>query len=102
MMAADEPDDGQPEGYSLVMPFVSVASKGGPYDDSAYCAGWAMGALDTRLATLALVSLSETVRTDDLGQADLVAMKNGYAMQRHESEVEGWTFVEFTRLSVDA
>ncbi len=101
MMSPDEQAD-EPQGYDLVMPFVNVASKGGPYDDSAYCAGWAMGALDVRLATLALVSLSETVRTADLDQADLVAMKNGYAMQRHESEVEGWTYVEFTRLSVDA
>lgn len=100
MTSPDEHADGA-QGYDLVMPFVSVASKGGPYEDNAYCAGWAMGALDARLATLAPVSLSETVRTDDLDQADLVAMSHGYAMQRHESEVEGWTFVEFTRLSAD-
>lgn len=86
----------QPGGYGLVMPFVSVASKGGPYDDDAYCAGWAMGALDTRLgAAMRLMSHEETVREADVPQADLIAMKNGYRMESTPSEVDGWVFCEF-------
>lgn len=84
-------------GYDLVMPFVNVASKGGPYDDSAYCAGWAMGVLDTRLGELKPVSHSETVRTGDRAQADLIAMAHGYAVEFVDSEVAGWTFAEFVR-----
>lgn len=97
---AEEPDKEQ--GYGLVMPFVTVASKGGPYDDLAYCAGWAMGALDAKLgAVMRLMSHEETVRTDDVPQADLVAMKNGYRLESTPSEVDGWTFCEFTSIGLD-
>lgn len=92
--------DEHESGYDLVMPFVNVASKGGPYDDSAYCAGWAMGVLDTRLGELKPVSHTETVRTADREQVDLIAMKNGYAVQFGDSELDEWTFAEFARLSV--
>jgi hypothetical protein len=87
--------DAEEQGYGLVMPFVSVTSKGGPYDDDAYAAGWAMGALDTRLGwSLALIE--ETVRAADVAQADLIAMKHGYRMEREDSEFEDWVFCKFT------
>lgn len=92
----DMSDEQEPE-YGLVMPFVNVASKGGPYDDLAYAAGWAMGALDTELGQWRPVTVSKTIRTDDVAQADLVAMKNGYKAKITESEVEGWSYVELTR-----
>jgi hypothetical protein len=88
-------DDQQPE-YGLVMPFVNVASKGGPYDDSAYCAGWAMGKLDALLDVTRPPQHSDTIRTADVAQADLVAMRYGYEMTHADSEVEGWAFAEFT------
>lgn len=74
-MSAEEPE------YGLVMPFVNVASKGGPYDDDAYCAGWHMGGLDARLEHRYLARVSETIRSDDRAQADLVAMKHGYSLR---------------------
>ncbi len=92
-------DEREP-GYDLVMPFVNVASKGGPYADDAYCAGWAMGALDTRLAELKPVSHTETIRAADREQVDLIAMKNGYGVQFGDSELDEWVFAEFTLLSV--
>jgi hypothetical protein len=94
----------EPEGYDLVMPFVSVASKGGPYDDDAYAAGWAMGALDARLGGhphVRPLMHEETVRTADVEQADLIAMKNGYRMSRTESEVEEWVFCRFDVMNLD-
>jgi hypothetical protein len=87
--------------YHLVMPFVTVASRGGPWDDGAYCAGWAMGKLDTRLDVEQPVSVNETIRTVDAPQADLVAMKHGYRMKTKPSELDEWTFAEFTRVSIE-
>lgn len=88
---------GDEASYGLVMPFVSVASKGGPYADDAYAAGWAMGALDTRLgAVMRQMSHEETVREVDVPQADLIAMRHGYRMEATPSEVDGWVFCEFT------
>ena len=73
----DEPEQ-QPAEYGLVMPFVAVASKGGPFDDRAYCAGWEMGRLDALLEHAAPPVHEQPVLTDNAQQADLVAMKHGY------------------------
>lgn len=93
-------DPQEPE-YGLVMPFVNVASKGGPYDDAAYCAGWHMGGLDARLETRYLARVSETIRTADAKQADLLAMKHGYTVRLDGSEFDEWTFAEFVRIDSD-
>jgi hypothetical protein len=85
--------------YELEMPFVSVASNGGPYDDDAYAAGWAMGALDARLGThphVRPLRHEETVRTVDVPQADLIAMRHGYRMAAEQSQdAPEWAFCEF-------
>jgi hypothetical protein len=91
--------DDEEQGYGLVMPFVSVASKGGPYDDDAYAAGWAMGALDTRLAMSFVPVHEETVRAADVPQADLIAMKHGYRMEQQPSEFDEWVFCRFTTVA---
>ena len=85
-------------GYGLVMPFVNVTSKGGPYDDTAYCAGWHMGGLDARLEPRYLARVSDTIRTADASQADLLAMKHGYSVTLDETEYDEWTFAEFARI----
>lgn len=43
----------------------------------------------------------ETVRAADVEQADLIAMKHGYHMQRHPSEVNEWVFCEFTATDLE-
>lgn len=66
--------------YDLVMPFVTVTSKGGPHDDVAYVAGWEMGQLDYRLALAAFGghNVPPTVlRRENLPQIQLIAMKHG-------------------------
>lgn len=92
-------EDEQPEGYELVMPFVSVASNGGPYDDEAYVAGWRMGGLDARLGLegiLRPLSHEDTIRTSDVPQADLIAMKHGYRLDVEPSEDDAWAFARFS------
>ena len=46
-MSDEERDD--ETSYGLLMPFVTVVSKGGPHEDESYAAGWEMGVLDARL-----------------------------------------------------
>jgi hypothetical protein len=71
---SDEPE------YNLVMPFVTCASKGGPHDDTAYVAGWEMGALDIILGLAVGIAseINRTLRVENQAQADLLAMKHGY------------------------
>lgn len=89
----------EPE-YELVMPFVCVTSKGGPYDDTAFCAGWHMGSLDALLASTRPVVHEDTIRTSCREQADLISMKHGYKATFEESEYDEWTFMSLTREDV--
>ena len=68
------------QGAELVMPFVTVASKGGPHDDAAYVAGWEMGALDAMLSAAPEVcmQLRHTIHSVNAPQADLIAMRHGF------------------------
>ncbi len=88
--------------YGLVMPFVAVHSKGGPYDDEAYCAGYEMGQLDELLAAASLrqalgdvLLLDEpmTIRAANREQADLIAMRHGYVAETQLADVEGWAYL---------
>lgn len=90
-------DEGEVE-YGLVMPFVTVHSKGGPHEDAAYTAGWEMGSLDARLTYELPAVLELTIHTVNVPQADLLAMKHGYAGVSGESEVDGWSFLTLTRV----
>lgn len=89
------------EEYSLVMPFVTVDSVGGPHDDASYVAGWEMGHLDATLALcepMQVLPEPRMLRAVNLPQVDLIAMK--YGLVSAVSEVEGapdWRSVRFTR-----
>jgi hypothetical protein len=88
--------DGAPE-YNLVLPFVAVTSKGGPYDDHAYVAGYEMGLLDARLAEVRPTLLETTIHTANAEQADLIAMSHGYVCTVVQSEESPeWSFATFT------
>lgn len=71
-----EPDG---ERFGLVMPFVAVVSRGGPYDDLSYAAGWEMGALDIELGQDGPRERTLLVRAANGAQAELIAMRHGYA-----------------------
>jgi hypothetical protein len=86
-------------GHELVMPFVSLASKGGPFDDAAFTAGYEMGLLDAELAhpyTFGLVY--RTLRRENREQADLIAMRHGWRATFNDIESDEWVGAEFLRL----
>lgn len=81
-------DDGTQ--YSLVMPFTVVQSRGGPYEDEAFVAGWACGEIMAKLAQTPL--WKGMVREQALPQVDLIAMHYELRMT-HTEPVDGWAEV---------
>jgi len=65
--------------------------------EQSYVSGWQMGALDVRLGELKPAHHVQTIRTADVVEADLVAMRHGYCFQVAPSGVDGWEIAEFTR-----
>lgn len=95
----DEPEDIAAE---LVMPFLPVASKGGPFDDQAFTAGYEMGLLDALLGhAYTFGRVHRTLRSENREQADLLAMRHGWHATFVDTEVEGWIGAEFIRVSVE-
>ena len=68
------------EGRNIVMPFMVCESKGGPYDDAAFVAGFRAGIIDAYLATDPNNPVPETFFTEPelIPQLDLIAMRHGY------------------------
>lgn len=82
--------------HQIVMPFIVVTSRGGPYADDPFVAGFDLGQLDSLLGVGRPRFLLRTVRSDCVVQADLIAMRHGYEMhQRPCSDQPEWTFLEF-------
>jgi hypothetical protein len=92
--------------YGLVMPFVTVASVGGPHDDNSYVAGYEMGQLAARLDQVELLQSEYRppmpIRRENLRQADLLAMRHSYTMVVDEcgelspgDARNGWAYVTF-------
>ena len=83
--------------FDLVMPFVVCRSKGGPYDDHAYVAGFEAGRLDMAL-TLSPMLPGSRVRepmpyhSDNIPQLDLIAMRHGVRLEV-EDHWEGWSHI---------
>ena len=102
-MTDNTPTEGPEEpAYGLVMPFVTVASKGGPHEDRAYCAGWEMGKLDALLEHARPPVHGQPVLAVSEPQADLLAMKHGYRAEfstpDEEVDPEGtWRWMVVTR-----
>lgn len=91
---ATEPE--QPE-YGLVMPFILVTSRGGPYDDHAYVAGWNMGALEAEMRIARALGTTPKARylsPVDEPQVDLLAMRFGFTVTATAHDVD-WTLYEF-------
>lgn len=91
-----EPTPGESE-YELVMPFLPVTSRMGPYRDEDFAAGWHMGALDALLASTSPVVHEDTIRTTCREQADLISMKHGYTATFEESAHGEWIFLTLIR-----
>lgn len=86
--------------YGLVMPFVVVKSKGGPYDDDSFVAGWRAGVIDKQLEAHDSPAVDGespiSVETALLPQLDLIAMSHGYHMKFVPWTDEFWSLVTFT------
>jgi hypothetical protein len=102
-MSADEQDQPESAEYSLVMPFVTVVSKGGPHDDASYVAGYEAATFSARLEVAASVGAAETqwavAHTSNLPQLDLIAMQHDFTLVRDDFEGEWpeYTQVRFVR-----
>lgn len=77
------------------MPFNVVASKGGPYEDQAYVAGFEAGRIWGRLEDMSRYGGADvdTVHTTNLPQLDLVAMHFGYILETTSPDIDGWTHI---------
>jgi len=84
------------EGYGLEMPFLTVASRGGPHEDAAYTAGWEMGALDAELTHRAPALHEQLIHAVNAEQADLIGMRNGYSVEIIPVNDE-WASLRLTR-----
>lgn len=94
----DEPED--TESYELAMPFVTVKSNGGMFDDEAYVCGFEAGQLDSRMAQISpfLDYYATAIHAANRKQADLIAMRYGYAVEFEEcGEDCDWLHVTFVR-----
>lgn len=81
--------------YGMVMPFLPLRSKGGPYDDWAYCGGFEMGRLDAALEAHAERGEAPdptpfTIQAENREQADLIAMRHGYIGEASVTDVPEW------------
>ena len=83
MKTGQQRDFAMSEHYELIMPFLPVQSRGGPLDDNAYAAGFEMGALDAQLSLqhFPFPDVDITIHTVNIEQADLIAMRYGYAVE---------------------
>lgn len=84
--------------YEMVMPFVTVTSKGGPHDDNSYVAGYAMGTLNAELRVGMMIGadISRDVAQENVEQAELLAMRHGYVSEQTPSSEDGWVLMEFS------
>lgn len=100
MPSVDPQDLPEEEGYSLLYPFTVVTSKGGPYDDDAFTAGFACGLLDKALTVVHAAggtSYQVTIRTDLVQQAELVGMARNFpiATAQPDGAFPEWTLMTF-------
>ncbi|MGH3783165.1 MAG: hypothetical protein ACRDRO_21705 [Pseudonocardiaceae bacterium] len=96
-MTCPDNDDTEAAGFGLVMPFVSVVSKGGPHADDAYVAGYEMGQLAGRLEYGRPAEHEQRIRAENTEQADLIAMQHGYRAEIYGAQTFGWRVVALTR-----
>jgi hypothetical protein len=86
--------------YGLVMPFV-VCRPDGPYDATAFVAGWECGALEAKLANIVgigIVTVQRYVHTHVVPQLYLIAMKHRFkvTVEPWDEHPDEWCLVTIT------
>lgn len=81
--------------HELVMPYVTVTSRGGPHDDDSFVAGWVCGRIDAQLSTLVALrgTCSVWIPPEVAPQVDLIAMRHHYLASLGDTDPSG-TYVE--------
>jgi hypothetical protein len=100
-LASPDPDGADDDEWGVLMPFVTVASNGGPHEDKSYAAGWEMGALDAQLEHARSLVLEKVIYTTNAAQADLIAMRHGYRAEIEPTSTAGWSALRLTRTGAD-
>ena len=98
-------DEPAPDGaMEIAMPFVTVASVGGPHDDESYTCGYEAAILDAELGLLEARAAGpltwapqNAYHAANWPQLDLLAMGHGFAA-KYEPFDDQWGFITFTRL----
>lgn len=87
--------------YGIVIPFVTVKTKGGPHEDHSYVCGYTMGVLDATLPHANSYTLY--VHPSNLPQADLIAMRHGFSLESEPwvDSPDDWALLTFSRLGAD-
>lgn len=94
-------EDDDAAGYELEMPFVVCQTQGGPYDDTAFVAGFRLGRLDALLERRTTPEHNEAMQPGDVKQADLIAMRRGYTLDVTRADDDGeWVVGTFKRISL--
>lgn len=99
MRNPDEPDPSAH--WDLRMPFVVCASKGGPYDDQSFVAGYQAGMIDAQLQVARGVGARTVhfpiVHTELVPQLVLIGMGHGYPAMDVDSSQQWpqWCAVTF-------
>ena len=99
MTAPEQPEwDDRQFKFELLMPFLAVESKGGPYDDQAFTAGYQMGNINGLLEDRRIAATTFIIYQPLKEQADLIAMRFGYTMEVLHDDSEEWMQVGYTRI----
>lgn len=103
-------DNDNEASYELEMPFVAVRSRGGPFDDDAFVAGYQMGLLDAELSG-SVFDQGRAISAANREQADLIAMRHGFIAEFHDArelmcdehaaEADDWVCMTVRRAVVD-
>lgn len=81
-------DQAQSDNWGLVLPFIACESKGGPYEDVSYVAGFQTGTVYAALGAIKSVGGSSygIIAYRTLGaQLDLIAMHHGFTIITHQT-----------------
>lgn len=91
------PGEDEEVAFELEMPFVCVTSKGGPFDDEPFVAGFRVGQIYA-MTYFHVPHLLQMVSPAEVEQIDLIAMKHGYRLETIP-RTEEWTEISLTRMS---
>jgi hypothetical protein len=82
--------------FGLVLPFLAVKSKDGPYDDLPFVAGYQAGKIDGLLSAKQYKSLEVYSYSNLIKQIDLIAMRHNYSIEIL-SDDNMWALLRFTK-----